>query len=446
MRRLVAIAAAAVSVVSLGAGPAQAAAAPSGGAAVVRSAAAHSAAATVSAAARTVVRPVARPTVLVGRAVTADAFGLHDSRRGATSAYGALRLWDTGTTWADLEPARGAYSWARLDAYVAYARAHRMKVTLVLGATPSWAAVPTARAKASSYLGPSASSPPRDRADWVRYVGAVATRYRGRIDSYQVWNEAALPGFWSGTPAQLADLTQLANAKIKSVDRAALVVATAVLPRQTAWSAWATAYLRALGARRWPVDVFAVHSYQPDAVANPDGRALTLRRAQDLLTQVRAPARPLWDTEANYTSKAFTTAKLTGQRAADYTARAYLDSLRSGIGRTFWYAWDNPVPNLGITMTAGSTSQRGVVTVQKWVVGSTFRGCTTVKAKSNVMVTTCTFQRGRALSRVVWASANARTALPVTATGSVKTVCQLLTGCRPVTRASYVTTSPQLLS
>ena len=455
MRRLVAIAAAAVSVVSLGAGPAHAAAAPAGVSvqpaatalvAATRAPALGKAAPTKvaprKAAPRMVVRPVARPTALVGRAVTAAAFGMHDSRQAATNAYGALRLWDTGTTRADIEPAKGAYSWARLDAYVAYARARKMKVTLVLGSTPAWAAATTKAPGTGGYLGPAASSPPRDRADWVRYVGAVATRYRGRIDSYQIWNEAALPGFWSGTPAQLADLTQLANAKIKSVDRRALVVATAVLPRQTAWSTWASAYLRALAVRKWPVDVFAVHSYQPDAVAHPDGRALTLRRAQDLLTSLKAPAKPLWDTEANYTSKAFTKTKVTGQRAADYTARAYLDSLRSGVDRTFWYAWDNPVPNLGITMTSGSTSQRGLVSVQKWVVGSTFRGCAAVKAKTKVVVTTCTFQRGKVVSRVVWASANARTALPAV---TAKRVCQLLTGCRPVTKATYVTTSPQLL-
>jgi len=278
-------------------------------------------------------------------------------------------------------------------------------------------------------------------ADWSAYVTAVASRYRGRIDSYQIWNEAALPQFFAGTPAQLAALTAVANARIKAVDKRALVVATGMLPRQSAWNRWAGAYLVALRAHRWPVDVFAVHSYQPDALATPDGRLLTLQRTQALLRLVKAPNRPLWDTEANYTSRRYIGHKLNGQVAADFTARAYLDSVRAGVARTFWYSWNNPVANLGITMTAGSTSQRGAVAVRSWVVGSVFRGCTVARAKSRAVVTTCRFTRGRATAYVVWANANLRTALPVRA----RRVCGLLTGCRPATTKTVVTTSPQLI-
>ncbi len=400
MRRLVALAAAAASVLVVGTPTTAAQAAPA---------------------------PVA-----VARVVAAESFGMHDSAQVATAGYGALRLWDTGTTWADLAPARGRYDWKKLDWYVAKARARHTKVTLVLGGTPTWAARRGAAV-------PSASVPAA--ADWSAYVTAVATRYRGRIDSYQVWNEAALPQFFAGTPVQLADLTAVANVRIKAVDKRALVVATGMLPRQTAWTRWAGAYLNALKARRWPVDAFAVHSYQPDAIATPDGRLLTLQRAQALLAAVKAPKRPLWDTEANYTSRAYVGRKLGGQVAADYTARAFLDSTRAGVDRTFWYSWNNPVANLGITMTTGSTSQRALTTVRGWVVGATYRGCATARATTRVVVTTCRFTRGRATSYVVWASGNARTALPVKA----RRVCALLTGCKPVTKATVVTTSPQLL-
>lgn len=400
MRRLVALAAAAASVLAVGSPITAAQAAPA---------------------------PVA-----VARVVTAESFGMHDAAQVATAGYGALRLWDTGTTWADLAPVRGRYDWSKLDWYVAKARARHTKVTLVLGGTPAWAARPGAAV-------PSASVPAAR--DWSAYVTAVATRYRGRIDSYQVWNEAALPQFFAGTPVQLADLTALANARIKAVDKRAVVVATGMLPRQSAWSRWAGAYLNALKARRWPVDAFAVHSYQPDAIATPDGRLLTLQRAQALLIAVKAPKRPLWDTEANYTSRRYVARKLSGQVAADFTARAFLDSTRAGVDRTFWYSWNNPVANLGITMTTGSTSQKGLTAVRSWVVGTTYRGCTVTRVKSRALVTTCRFTRGRATSYVVWANATARTALPVKA----KRVCGLLTGCAPVTARTVVTTSPQLL-
>ena len=49
-----------------------------------------------------------------------------------------------------------------------------------------------------------------DKASWVRYVQAVARRNKtvwGGIASFQVWNEANVIGYWSGTPKQMATLT-----------------------------------------------------------------------------------------------------------------------------------------------------------------------------------------------------------------------------------------------
>jgi len=52
---------------------------------------------------------------------------------------GALRLWDSTTRWADLEPAPGRFDFARLDGYVAQALAHGAPVLMVLGSPPRWA-------------------------------------------------------------------------------------------------------------------------------------------------------------------------------------------------------------------------------------------------------------------------------------------------------------------
>ena len=137
------------------------------------------------------------------------------------------------------------------------------------------------------------------------YVTTVAKRYKGRIDSYQIWNEGGLPQFWSSTPAKLAQLTAAAHVAIKKADPHALVVATPLLPRQPHWESWSKAYLVALRDVHWPVDVFAIHSYQPDRLANPDGRVAVIQSTKDVLRSVHAPSRPLWDTETNYTSHAY---------------------------------------------------------------------------------------------------------------------------------------------
>ncbi len=386
--------------------------------------------------------PSERPARAAGSARVVDpaSFGLNTPHSAATVPYGALRLWDTRTTWAHLQPARGVFDWARLDGYVARARAQRVPVLLVLGSTPAWAATqPTA--PGAGWLARGSSSPPRSDADWVAYVDAVVARYRGRIAAYQIWNEAQSPQFWKGTPGGLAHLTQLAAARVAALDPAATVVATPLQPRQSGWQAWSAAYLSALAARGWPVDVFAVHSYQPDALATPDGRFDLLRQAQSVLRAAGAPRRPLWDTEVNYSSPAFAAHPVRGQAAADWTARTYLDSIRLGVARTYWYAWDDPIDVLGVTMSPGGPSQRAFTTLQEWLAGSTFRGCVSPTPARGAVVTACTFTTGARRFLVVWAAAGGSAPVPVPATS----ICGLLSGCRPVDRRTSITTSPVLL-
>jgi hypothetical protein len=380
------------------------------------------------------------PAQAVSLPVQPDLFGIHDFHVNAPLPYGAVRLWDGHTTWADLEPLRGRYQFSHLDALVKVALARHVKVTLVLGSTPAWAAADPSSAPVV-WLPVGTSSPPRDLADWVGYVTTVASRYRGRIDSYQIWNEPSKALFWNGTMQQLAGLTAAAYPAIKAADPQAQVVAAPLLQRQTNWQARSTAYLVALRNAGWPVDVFALHSYQTNRLGNPDGRVAVIKATEAILRAVHAPARPLWDTEANFSSNAYTAHKITGDRAAGWIARAYLDSLRLGIARTFWYAWNTPTIKLGVTLGPKSLAARGYASVRRWLVGSTFRGCTSSRASRGATMTSCSFLRGGKASRVVWASADVGTPL----TGHGGTVCGLLKACRARTGRSTVGSSPVLV-
>jgi hypothetical protein len=374
--------------------------------------------------------------------VKPEVFGMHDVSGTADVPYGAVRLWDVGTTWADLEPARNHYEFAHLDDLVRRAVARHAKITLVLGSTPAWAATDP-KEPAAIWLNSGSASPPRERAFWVDYISTVVKRYKGRIDSYQIWNEGGLPQFWTATPGRLATLTSVAYLAVKKADPRALVVTTPMLPRQPNWRPWSTAYLTAMRALGWPADVFAIHSYQPDELANPDGRVVVIKSTQALLRSLHAPARPMWDTEANYTSRHYVWPKnkITGPLAATWVARMYLDSLRLKLSRTYWYAYNAPVRRLGVTLGPGTAAARGYASVRSWVVGSTFTGCTTSRAATGARVTSCAFKRGAKTSRVLWASANRHT--PVSGTGT--TVCRLLLPCSKRTAKNFVTTTPVLV-
>ena len=105
-----------------------------------------------------------------------------------------VRLHNDGnhiTAWALLEPSKGDWRWADrdLDRY----RDGRMEVLGMLETAPKWASL-----WGDTEKGPSATGgpgyfemyfQPKSVSDYVAYVKAVTTRYRGRIRAYEVWNE-----------------------------------------------------------------------------------------------------------------------------------------------------------------------------------------------------------------------------------------------------------------
>ena len=66
-----------------------------------------------------------------------------------------------------------------------------------------------------------------------------------------------------------------------------------------------------------------------------------------------------------------------GRRDPGYVSRTYLDSLRFGIARSYWYAWTPEYRLLGIQMWNGYLATRAYAATRDWVVGSTFSGCST---------------------------------------------------------------------
>ena len=117
---------------------------------------------------------------------------------------GAIRLWDSGVAWRQLEPVQGQIDWARMDSAVSQAEATgAADILWVHGSPPQWAALDP---EAPGIYGPGTSSAP-DQEAYLSFLRQVAERYKGRITSYQVWNEANIKIFYRGKPDYLAELT-----------------------------------------------------------------------------------------------------------------------------------------------------------------------------------------------------------------------------------------------
>lgn len=191
--------------------------------------------------------------------------------------YGTVRLWDSGVAWGQVEQSRGRYWWPGLDRAVGNANAQGAEILYVLGSTPTWAA---SNRTQGTYPNRGAASNPRRMADWKSWVTAVVQRHGNSIDAYQIWNEANLPTFWQGTPAQMAQLTLVATRIIRRLDPTAKVVAASSTVRlSSAFNRFFPRYLAELRKRGWPVDVFAIHTYGP-STASPGLRATYVAKAR----------------------------------------------------------------------------------------------------------------------------------------------------------------------
>jgi hypothetical protein len=377
---------------------------------------------------------VGAPSAAAATFVDGRLFGLHVPTIAdgtvPTVPYGSVRLWDSGVSWGMVERSRGRYSWAGLDRAIASANAQNVEIVYVLGSTPRWAA---ANPRQGTYPNRGAASNPRNLADWRRWVTQVVTRHGDSIDAYQIWNEANLKTFWQGTPRQMAVLTLEARKIIRRLDPTAKVVAASTSVRlSSAYQRFFPEYLAELRKRRWPVDVFAIHSYGPSS-ASPAIRATYIARTRAALRKAKAPKRPLWDTEINYglagPGPRFPARSITGWQASAFTSQTYLDSLRLGVARTFWYAWLPRNNLLGITMFDGTVGAAAYRTTHDWVIGASV-------ACSNSALRICYVTRNGVPSQIAWKSAGPRASYTVPPFAT--TSCDATGACQPVTPGSVV--------
>ena len=340
---------------------------------------------------------LAMPTTASAKTIGPEQFGLHVQTLGAgatpSASVSAVRLWDSGVRWDQIETSKGVYNWAALDRAVSAAeRAGADEILYVLGSTPKWAA---SKFSNVDLYGPGTASLPKKSSYYLKYAKAVAQRYKGRITSYQIWNEANTRSFYNGGKfdgwIKLAALTKDASKAIRKIDKRADIVAASstVIPTpkfQT--ESFFFRYLRELKRQKASVDAISVHLYPVNPKQGPDSRVASIAAVRKVMAKVGLK-KPLWDTEVNYGDRRNPANQVVPKpkKAATYVSRTYLDSARYGIARTFWYGWDINV--LGITMSNpdGSPTRAGqaFLTTREWLTAGSWKGCKDARG-----VTTCT--------------------------------------------------------
>ena len=122
----------------------------------------------------------AAPAAAATPRIPGSFFGMHDGDAVSFPAapVGAVRLWDSGVSWREIETAPGRFDFTRVDAQVNAARAHGASVLLVLGQTPRFHS--TKPGQRGSYGLGAAADAHRDVLEELRLCGGQALQGTGR--------------------------------------------------------------------------------------------------------------------------------------------------------------------------------------------------------------------------------------------------------------------------
>lgn len=358
----------------------------------------------VAAVPSSVVNPT--PSVVISK----EFFGLHihraaDLKAWPTARAGSWRLWDAYTSWRDLEPKKGQWNFAQLDFDVNYAAQRGVEILLPLGNTPVWA---SARPTEPCAYGVGCAAEPLNIQDWRNYVKTVATRYKGRIKQFEIWNEVNLTEFYSGSPDKLLELQRAAYEEIKAVDPSNILVAPSFTGNNTNEITKLDRYL-AKGAGAYS-DAISYHLYTPGS--SPEAVIPLVTEIRKVMRKHSIDRKPLWNTESGWallnndgTPLPATInpqwRKLNNELGAAYLARAYVLSAALGVERNYWYAWDNKILGLIDPKTRAVKGAAVALTnVATWLNGGRMQGCEI--AQVNFWACSFTHASG-ATKHIVWA-------------------------------------------
>jgi hypothetical protein len=278
--------------------------------------------------------------------------------------FGFWRLWDAGVSWRDMEKQGGQIDFSRTDLWVRLAETKGVNIVYTFGATPQWA---SARPDEAGAYGEGSAAEPAHIEDWRRFVRAVATRYKGRIRTYEIWNEPNWKNFYSGDWTTLAELTKQAALIIKEIDPSAKIISSP-LASEDGLSKLDAFFATGVGKY---VDIIGYHFYTghrpPEVMFN------MAERLKLSLSKASLSGKPIWNTEFGWLIEGAgrqidpgvagfskTAPVYSDKIAASFVARAFLIMESEGVEKSFFYAWDND--SMGIFDSKTETVKPALVT------------------------------------------------------------------------------------
>ncbi|MCP4642233.1 MAG: hypothetical protein GY851_17445 [bacterium] len=244
---------------------------------------------------------------------------------------------DTGTKWGIAEREPGQWVW--MDDRLDLARDHGFSVMGLLDGSPKWESGTDKEGYWEIYTAP------KNIDNWRNYVRQVVGHYKGRIDTWEVWNEPwdMMRFFYRGTPQFYVELLKTAYEEAKATNPACTIVGIDTYP-----AAWDQAIL-SMGAYPY-YDVLSFHRYDPSLHAGPNDQIAQVAARLSAEQAKYGDPKPLSFTEGGPDVAVFhgsflscTDTRLKGDwsRAADQYPRMFLSSIAAGVEQFIAYSIHN---------------------------------------------------------------------------------------------------------
>lgn len=195
--------------------------------------------------------------------------------------------------WRDHEIDPSVWDWTKSDPAIRAWTQAGLKVDAILHNPPPFARVNPDELVPTNLDIPYYNPQP----GFARFCYTFASRYKGQIASYEVWNEPDLGEFWQGTAAQYAALLKGCYLGIKAADPdATVVMAGMVHLKHEFFSGVLRQITRDSQARsnNYYFDAVAVHMY-----GDPELVYSHTVNTRDVMTKFGITGKPLWITETN---------------------------------------------------------------------------------------------------------------------------------------------------
>ena len=168
---------------------------------------------------------------------------------------------------------------------------------MMLTYTPRWASsTPDAATDVQADNPPGLSGGAAgDMEDWKTYVRTVATRYKGKIHDWEIWNEPNRPQSWTGSVETMVEMTRQASIILKGIDPSNRIVCPA--PEQEKGLPFLDKFLSNGGGQY--VDVIGYHFYV-SATGTPEDMVSLIQKVKAIMEKNGVGNKPLWDTEAGW--------------------------------------------------------------------------------------------------------------------------------------------------